>query len=283
MPIVTLNSALVAIRGRVGDVVFKTYRDKIVMTRVPRFVPGAATPAQRARRDRLKAATAFARRVYANTRAKACYADAARRLGRQPFRLAISDHLRCVDSPVADRTSAECRRFAAAVRLLGSPVLSSQMPAPASTAVPRSPGTIRGEARRSPSTRGRVRRGGNREFSDRGVHARARVPLSPTPFRVRRVGRFPVLGIASGEALEWKPSATGPPPDLELGSDGPLKGPLDSANCALTRRSWLRNNRYPSEGGGPENNFLSLTPSAVPICPAWRLARAKAVASGCPG
>jgi hypothetical protein len=128
MPIVILNSALVAIRGRVGDVVFKTYRDKIVMTRVPRFTPGAATPAQRARRDRIKAATAFAQRVYASAPAKAFYADEARRLGRQPFRLAISDHLKCADSPVGDETSAEGVRYSAAVRLLDSSASPSPLP-----------------------------------------------------------------------------------------------------------------------------------------------------------
>jgi hypothetical protein len=225
MPIVTLNSALVAIRGRVGDVVFKTYRDKVVMTRVPRFTSVVATPAQRARRDRLKAATAFAHRVYASTRAKAYYTEAARRLGRQPFRLAISDHLRCVDSPKADRTSAEHIRFAAAVRLLDSPVQSSQRPAPASSAVPRSPGTLNGVARRLPSTLGRARPGGNRERPDRGVHACTRTPLPPMLFRVRRVGRLTVLGIASGETFALPSGATGPPPD--------------NANCGLTRPPYV--------------------------------------------
>ncbi len=121
MPIVTLNSALVAIRGRVGDVVFKTYRDKIVMTRVPRFTPGVATPAQRARRDRLKVATAFAQRVYTSAPARAFYTDEARRLGRQPFRLAISDHLRCADQTAENPTSTESARFAAAGRILSPP------------------------------------------------------------------------------------------------------------------------------------------------------------------
>jgi hypothetical protein len=121
MAIVTLNSALVAIRGRVGDVVFKTYRDKIVMTRVPRFAPGVVSPAQRTRRDRLKAATAFAQRVYASASSRAFYTAEARRLGRQPFRLAISDHLRCADHPSENPTSAESARFAAAGRLLSPP------------------------------------------------------------------------------------------------------------------------------------------------------------------
>jgi hypothetical protein len=224
MPIVTLNSALVAIRGRVGDVVFKTYRDKIVMTRVPRFTSGVATPAQRARRDRLKAATAFAHRVYASRRAKAFYTEEARRLGRQPFRLAISDHLRWVDSPVADRTSAERLRLDAALRLLVPPVQSSQRPAPASSDVPRSPGTVNGVARRSPSTLGRVRPGGNREHPERGVHACTRYLLPPMLFRLRRVGRSTVLGLASVETFALTRCATGPPPEIGRRSDGRFRG-----------------------------------------------------------
>ena len=102
MAIVIPNSAIITIRGRVGDIVFKTYRDKIVATRVPRFDGVVASPAQRARRERLKEATAFAKRVYADPRAKAAYVAAARRLGRQPFRLAVSDYLRASDTDLID-------------------------------------------------------------------------------------------------------------------------------------------------------------------------------------
>jgi hypothetical protein len=83
----------VAIHGRVGDHVFKTYGDKIVVTRVPcfdRYVPSAA---QRKRREKMRAATAYARAVYADPAAKAVYFAAAKQLRRQPFRLAVSDFL----------------------------------------------------------------------------------------------------------------------------------------------------------------------------------------------
>jgi len=43
MPLILLNPAFVAIRGRVGAVVFKTYRDKVVVTRVPGSSPLRAT------------------------------------------------------------------------------------------------------------------------------------------------------------------------------------------------------------------------------------------------
>ena len=83
-----------AIRGRVGDRVYKTYGDKLVVTRVPRFDGHVPSVAQRQRREKLRAATAYAQAVYADPAAKAVYVVAAKQLGRQPFRLAVSDFLR---------------------------------------------------------------------------------------------------------------------------------------------------------------------------------------------
>lgn len=82
-----------AIRGRLGDRVYKTYGDKIIVTRVPRFDGHVPSVAQRERRARMRAATAFAKAVYADPAAKAVYVAAARSLGCQPFRLAVSDFL----------------------------------------------------------------------------------------------------------------------------------------------------------------------------------------------
>ena len=83
----------VTIHGRVGNRVFKTYRDKIVVTRVPRFDGYKPSAAQRDRREKMRAATAFAQAVYANPTTKAVYLAAAKKLGRQAFRLAVSDFL----------------------------------------------------------------------------------------------------------------------------------------------------------------------------------------------
>ena len=46
-----------AIRGRVGDRVYKTYGDKIIVTRVPRFDGYKPSAAQRDRRGRMRAST----------------------------------------------------------------------------------------------------------------------------------------------------------------------------------------------------------------------------------
>ena len=88
------NPVIVAVRGRVGDVVYKTYGAKIIITRVPCFDGYVPTAAQRARRDRMREATTYAKRIYADPAAKAVYVAAAKTLHRQPFRLAISDCLK---------------------------------------------------------------------------------------------------------------------------------------------------------------------------------------------
>jgi hypothetical protein len=92
--LVGINLLCRAIRGRVVDRVYKTYGDKIIVTRVPRFDGYMPTAAQRDRRDKMRAATAYAQAVYADPVARAVYVDAAKHLGRQPFRLAVSDFLR---------------------------------------------------------------------------------------------------------------------------------------------------------------------------------------------
>jgi hypothetical protein len=92
-PLAQLGPMVAAIRGRMGNRVYKTYGEKIIITRVPSFEGYVPTAAQRDRRNRMRAATAFAQAVYADPAAKAVYVAAARALGRQPFRLAVSDFL----------------------------------------------------------------------------------------------------------------------------------------------------------------------------------------------
>ena len=113
----------VAVRGRVGDRVFKTYGRRIVITRVPTFEGYCPSAAQRRQRDALRAATSYAQAVYGCSAAKALYRAAARTLGRQPYRLAIRDNLAAEDTAAAARrkqvmqwigSSVEtCRRFEA--------------------------------------------------------------------------------------------------------------------------------------------------------------------------
>ncbi len=98
MATATLNPAFTALHGRVGEIVFKTYRarggNRIVLSRVPRFEGYVPSPAQAAQRARLREATAHAQRIHADPALKARYLATAQKLGRSPFRLAISDYLR---------------------------------------------------------------------------------------------------------------------------------------------------------------------------------------------
>lgn len=58
-----LNTALTALRGRVGDLIFKQYDYGTVVTRAPRMKNVKWSPAQIAHRQRVKAAGAFYRAV----------------------------------------------------------------------------------------------------------------------------------------------------------------------------------------------------------------------------
>jgi hypothetical protein len=115
-----------SVRGRMGDRVYKTYGDKIVVTRVPCFDGHVPTTAQRQRRAKMRAATAYAQAVYADPVAKAIYAAAAKQLGRQPFRLAVADYLRGRprvkhDPPQKSPANASERKPAAETRRIPGP------------------------------------------------------------------------------------------------------------------------------------------------------------------
>lgn len=65
-----IPSFLSYVRGRVDDCVYKRYGNRTVVTRVPSFDGYVPTAAQRSQRDRMRAATAFAKQVYAHAAAK---------------------------------------------------------------------------------------------------------------------------------------------------------------------------------------------------------------------
>jgi hypothetical protein len=83
-----------AIRGRIGNLVFRTYRGKIIVSRAPNFDGYVPTAAQRKQRQRMREAASYARCIYADPAAKAFYLAVAQKLNRQPFRLAVADYLR---------------------------------------------------------------------------------------------------------------------------------------------------------------------------------------------
>lgn len=87
-----LNSALRGLRGRIGDLIYKQYGDKVVVTRVPKF-SGQWSKKQHDRRKKFGDASAYAERVRSDPELRAVYAPAAkkRRMAIRPF--AIKDYL----------------------------------------------------------------------------------------------------------------------------------------------------------------------------------------------
>ncbi len=92
-----LNPILKQLRGRVGDLVFRHYGDKVVVSRAPDFSNYRPTPAQRAQRKRFRAAVAYAQAVLKSTKTAAHYQRRARKEGGKAFTLAIRDYMRGKD------------------------------------------------------------------------------------------------------------------------------------------------------------------------------------------
>lgn len=76
-----VNSALEAIRGRVGNLIFKQYDYGTVVTRVPRMNKVVFSAKQLAHQQRVKAAGKFYREVLANEELRKKYERLARRRG----------------------------------------------------------------------------------------------------------------------------------------------------------------------------------------------------------
>lgn len=115
-PAPPVPSFIRTLHGRIGDRIYKTYRRprggrRIVVTRVPDFTGYVPTAAQRAQRERMRAAMAYAQRIAADPVLKTLYAAAARGLGRAPFRLAISDWLRPADTGARERLALAAAAF----------------------------------------------------------------------------------------------------------------------------------------------------------------------------
>jgi len=88
---VKLNPILEQVRGQVGDLVFKRYEDRVVISRKPDFEGQAATAAQLAHRERFREAALYGRMVMADPETKAVYVEAAKARGKPVFSLTVAD------------------------------------------------------------------------------------------------------------------------------------------------------------------------------------------------
>jgi hypothetical protein len=89
----TLNPILEQLRGQVGDLVFKQYGDKIVVTKKPDLSKHKPTAAQRAQRERFRQATLYGKGMLADPAVRAVYDEAAKARGKPVLSLMVADFL----------------------------------------------------------------------------------------------------------------------------------------------------------------------------------------------
>jgi hypothetical protein len=96
---VKLNPALVAIHGKVGDLVFKTYNHGEIVSKMPDRTGIVPTVNQIAQQDKFRLAALYGKSVMADPDTKQIYDDAAARKGIAVFALTVADFL---NPPVID-------------------------------------------------------------------------------------------------------------------------------------------------------------------------------------
>ena len=88
---VRLNPILEQLRGQVGDLVFKRYGERVIISRKPDMEGQEWSEAQTAHRERFRQATIYGKMVMADPQAKAIYEEAARAKGKPVFSLTVAD------------------------------------------------------------------------------------------------------------------------------------------------------------------------------------------------
>ena len=92
---IKLNPMFVGISGTMGDVVFKKSRSgEVIVTKRPDMSGVEPSEAQKAQRERLKFAAAYARAAVANPDVRAVYEEMAARERKSVFAAARDDYLR---------------------------------------------------------------------------------------------------------------------------------------------------------------------------------------------
>jgi hypothetical protein len=120
-----LNPVMAQVRGRIGDLVFKHYPGRLVVSQRPRREGLRPTPGQRAHRERFRAAVRAARTLLADPVQGAAFVEAARARGVAPLALAVADYFRrTAPAPVANAARAE-PGIAVTVRNAAGAVLAS--------------------------------------------------------------------------------------------------------------------------------------------------------------
>ncbi len=96
---VTLNPALEAIQGKIGDLIFKRYEGEEIVSKMPDRTGIIPTVNQRAQMEQFRLATVYGKSVLADSAAREVYDDAAARKGLPVFAVTVADFL---NAPVVD-------------------------------------------------------------------------------------------------------------------------------------------------------------------------------------
>jgi hypothetical protein len=88
---VKLNPILEMLRGQIGDLVFKRYGDRVIISRKPDLEGVEPTAAQQATRERFRQAALYGKMVMADPETKALYVEAAKAKGQPLFSLTVAD------------------------------------------------------------------------------------------------------------------------------------------------------------------------------------------------
>lgn len=88
-----LNPLIESLQGRIGDVVFKRYGEKIVVSKKPEFTNRKFTKAQKKFQERFRNAATYGKRVLADPVARQAYEKAAKASGKPILSVMIADFL----------------------------------------------------------------------------------------------------------------------------------------------------------------------------------------------
>ena len=93
-----LSPILESVRGAMGDMVWKQYRSRVVVSRKPVFRNRIFSEAQKARQEKFRQATIYAKQLMTDTRAREAYEEEARIMDKPILSLMISDYLHDADT-----------------------------------------------------------------------------------------------------------------------------------------------------------------------------------------
>ena len=96
---VKLNPVMEQLRGKIGDLVFRRYEDRILVARRPNRDGLVPTAGQTDHRERFRQAAAYAKGAFADPAQKALYEAAGKARRKPAFALAVGDYL---NAPVVD-------------------------------------------------------------------------------------------------------------------------------------------------------------------------------------